>query len=537
MKMKRLLVLAALGAGLIPGLTSCGNKIEEGGSKLVQIRTYKGGYGDDWLREVVSHFNKTFEAEGYKAEIVESSALVTETAGQEILVPNKNQIDLYFTNGSDISTMINKSKNILRSNDKVVVEQLDDILSSKAIGFDGKEEEQTIGERLIGGFAETSKYNGTNEKWAGKTYKLPWADAMTGLFCNTTVLNKYGIDVPLTSNELVSAIKTIASKVGETQIYPYSMGGSNASGYWSYLWETWFAQYSTAQGFINFEKCVPSNGDIKNNGYEVYQDKGILKSLEAMYDILDLNYCSNGSSERQHTEAQTEFVLGKSAFMINGDWLMNEMKENYSDKASDIIMVKAPILSSIGAECGLTDAELHDVVKAIDNSKTNDEIKAAVSKATDAGIDRIREARSIHDSIGTSHDLFIPSYADAKDAAKLFVRYLYSNDGCNTFRQYANANLPLKYTIDDDLKAKTTNYLASLDSFYEGNAQMVSGSADYNTVRGDSQMYAFNVSAWQHPRTFISIMQNKEKLTPQYIFEQEAAYMQSQWAGYMSYVF
>lgn len=538
MKLKRLLGLAVLGGALIPTLTGCGNKVVEGGAQKVQIRCYKGGYGDEWIKQTVVRFNETFKDKGYSAEIVESSALVTEAAGQEILVPNKNQIDLYFTNGSDISTFINKSKSILRSTDKVVVECLDDVLASKAIGFDGKEESQTIGERLIGGYDITSKYNGTNEKWAGKTFKLPWADAMTGIFCNTSVLAKYGIELPLTSNEFTEAVKKISSKTATDNIYPFSMGGANALGYWSYLFDTWFAQYSTAEGFINFQKCVPSNGNIKDNGYEVYNDKGILKALEAMYDILDLNYLSNGSLERQHTEAQVEFVTGKSAFMTNGDWVMNEMKENYSDKASDIIMLKAPILSSIGTECGLTDAQLHDVVKAIDDLKTNEEIKLLVPAATDEAINRIYDARSIHDSIGPSHDIFIPSYADAKDAAKLFVRYLYSNDGCNLFRQYATSNLPLKYTVSEELKAKATKFQKSLDSFYALNkSQMVSGAADYNNVRGDSQMYSFNVSAWQHPRTFVAIMQNKSKLLPSYIFEQEALYMKQQWASYMSYIY
>lgn len=538
MKLKKILGVAALGTVLLPGLTGCGNKVEVGGEKTIQIRCYKGGYGDEWLKDVIANFNKTFEKDGYKAELIESSALVTDTAKQEILVPDKNQIDLYFTNGCDLSTTISKSKKILKSNDKVILECLDDILESKAIGFDGEEEDETIGDRLFEGYKEVSTYNGNLPRWQGKTYKLPWADAMTGLFVNTKVLEKYNIEMPLTSDEFTAAVEAISSHTNADKIYPFSWGGNNAPGYWSYLFETWFAQYSTAEGFKNFMKCMPADGDIETHGYEVYRDQGILKSLEGMYGILDMKYASNGSTERQHIEAQTEFVTGKSAFMINGDWVMNEMKDNYGDKASDIIMLQAPILSSIGTEVGLTDAELHNVVKAIDEKKTDSEIKGLVPAATDAAIAKVRDARSIHDSIGAGHDIFIPSYADAKDAAKLFVRYLYSNDGCNSFRKNALANLPLKYTISDENKALTTNFQASLDKIYDsGKTQIVSGNADYNTIRSDAQLFMFNVSAWVHPRTYVAIMQNKATLTPEYVFTKEAEYVESQWSGYMSYIY
>ena len=120
MKLKKILALTALGAVLLPGLTSCGG-VEEGGASKIQIKCYKGGYGDEWIRELVAKFNETFADQNLSAEIVESSALVTESSKQELYNFKKNQIDLYFTNGSDYSAVIDRSQATLKTNSKTLL--------------------------------------------------------------------------------------------------------------------------------------------------------------------------------------------------------------------------------------------------------------------------------------------------------------------------------------------------------------------------------------------------------------------------------
>lgn len=542
MKLKKILALAALGAVVIPGLTSCGSQEQPGGAGVVQIKCYKGGYGDEWIRELIARFNETFASQNMSAVLVESSAMVTEGSKQEIYNYKKNQIDLYFTNGSDYSAIIDRSQATLKTSSKTLLAGLDDVLDSKGIGLDGKEEEQTLRERLFDGITEVSSYNGNNTKWQGKVFKLPWADAMTGLFANTSVLNKYGIDVPLTSDEFASAIEKISTHTAADNVYPYSWGGNNCPGYWSFLFETWFAQYSGVKKYENFQKCQPETGTIKDNGYEVYQDIGIKKSLEAMYPMLQLKYSPAGSASKDHTEAQVEFMTGKSAFFVNGDWVMNEMKEQYAEKSNEIVYVQMPILSSIGTENGLTDAQLHDVVKGIDEGKSDGEIQAVVPAATNAALAKIRDARSIHCSIGAGHDMFVPSYSDALDATKTFIRFMYSNDGCNIFREKAWGNLPIHYTVKDP--SKTTGYQASLDKVYSlEKTQVISDNAEYNSIRSSAQIYLFNYSAWQHPNAFKNIMINhdlvvegKKPFLPENMFETEAQYVKDSWKSYMEKV-
>lgn len=518
------------------GLTGCNNKgTRVGGSAVIQIKSYKGGYGTDWLHEMARQF-KTIYPEISFEFVEESSQVVFENVGKELVVPKNNQIDLYFLNGSDVDFLIQKSYSVLKKRDVVILEPLDDVFESKGIGLSGQES-QTIQSRFFEGFENACRYNGSFERWRGNLYILPWANASTGVFMNKSVLDRYNIEVPLTSNEFKTAVETIYNEGRRDSIFPWSWAGSNAVGYWEYLYETWFAQYSGTANFENFMNCNPGDGNIKEEGYKVFEDQGILKALEAMYEILDLRYSANGSASKTHMEAQSEFVRGKSAFMCDGDWLLNEMKKDYFDKAKDIQMLGVPVLSCIGEEIGITDSQLHTLVEMIDEHKTNSEIKSIITSLIDSQIARVREARSIHDTIGTGHSVMIPSYSDAKEAAKLFLRFVYSNDGCRIFRNFAYSNLPLSYTTQEG--DTNTPFQQSLDKINDYDTpRIITSAAHYNCVRDIAQLYLFNSPAWIHPTTFRDIMIDKNSsssvLSPNYIFTAEQRYVRNNWSRYMS---
>ena len=516
------------------GLVGCKNGVAVGGESTIQIRAYNGGYGLDWLHNAAKEFQTNNK--DIKFQFVEESALVTgDVVQSEIALPKKNQIDLYFLTGLDVDMLLQKSYSILKTRNQVLLEPLNDIYEGKAVDVNGNEESETIASRMATGFKEASEYDGAYTQWKGKMFSLPWADGMTGLFVNPSVLEKYGVEMPLTSNEFTAAVQEIYNKGKDDGVLPFSWAGANAVGYWNYLFETWFAQYSTQPQFLNFVKCDPGDGNIKANGYKVYEDNGILESLKAMYDILDLKYSPNGSASKQHMEAQTDFVTGKTAFMMDGDWVINEMKADYIEYGQNIKMLGVPILSSIGTEIGISDSQLHDLVKMIDEHKSYSEIKAAIPSLDDAKINRVYNARSIYDSIGAAHIMVIPSYADAKEAAKAFIKYLYSNDGCRVFRNNTYSNLPLKYQKQDG--DTNTPYQQSLDQILSyDNPQMVTTGSPYNNVRVVAQLYNFNSPEWVHPGTFASVMREKDKYTPEYMFESEKELVKNNWSKYMSYI-
>lgn len=538
---KSLLLCASLGI-LGCTLTACGGGTSEGGSDTIQIRAYKAGYGVDWLYELKAQFETAFP--GKHVEIVEASSLVGESSIQEIETPNKNNIDLYFLSDPQVSKVVADSSGVLRKPGKCLYEDLTDVFNSKAIKFDGTEENETIASRMFAGYKEYSTYVGYVSEHTGKMFSLPWADGVLGITANPSVLAKYNINYEdiLTSNDLLNAIQTIDADAKTTSdgktIKPYAWAGGNASGYWSYLYETWFAQYSGVAKYKDFVMCTPnSDGKFYEKGYEVYTDQGILKSLEAMFDVIDMKYSVEGSYGLKHTDAQTKFIKGEAAFMVTGDWLQNEMKspEEYYNLAKECVMMRTPILSSVGTKIGLTESQLKQVIKLIDSQGKNADnaaIKAAVSGVTDEQIDKVREARSTHDSLGVSHSMVIPSYSDAIPLAKKFIRFMYSNDGCRVFRNKGNMNLPLTYTAQEG--DTNTTFLSSLDKVYNyPTVNMISGAGELNDVRKMSNMLLFNKSDWSHPTTFKTIFHDKTLatplLSPTRIFTEEAQYMKDNW--------
>lgn len=541
MKIKGLFLSIIFVSSSLCALVGCKSKVKSGGSNTIQIKAYKGGYGTEFMHELADKFVTIYPE--YKVEFVEESGAIDyETIGAEIAVPKNNQIDLYFVTGLDINHILTKSYAALRERDVVLFEPLDEIFEGKAIGLDGKEEAETIKSRFFNGFEELCKYNGEFPKWRGKMFTLPWAESACGLFVNKAVLDKYNQKIPLTSNEFVSVLENISTQGKADDKYPFAWGGSNTTGYWHYLFETWFAQYSGTESFSNFMNCIPESGNIKLDGYKVYEDQGILKSLEDMFRIMDLNYVPAGSASKSHMEAQTEFVTGRCAFMANGDWVMHEMKRDYYEQAKNILMIGMPILSSIGTEIGITDEQLHTLVEMIDAHKSDAEIKAAISGLSDAGIDRVRKARSVYNTRGIGHNIAIPSYADAKDAAKLFVRFLYSNDGCRIYRNFANANLPLSYTPEES--DEHNPFQESLDKIRNyDNPTIITDLAPFNGVRETAAIYVFNNPLWADPNTFKDVMVDKNKKpenqdikSAQNMFEKEQEHVRNKWPEFMTYI-
>ena len=239
MKIKHTLLPLALTSLAAITLTGCktSKAVVAGGEGTIQIRAYKGGYGLDWLHKAAEEFKKAHP--DIEFEFVEESSMVTgEVAQQEIALPKKNQIDLYFITGIDVDNLLNKSYSVLRTRKQTLLEPLNEIYESKAIDVNGKEEAETIASRMAVGYKEASIYEGSLAQWEGNMYTLPWANGMTGLFVNPTVLNKYNIGMPLTSNEFTAAVQTIYERGKSDGIYPFSWAGANAVGYWNYLYET-----------------------------------------------------------------------------------------------------------------------------------------------------------------------------------------------------------------------------------------------------------------------------------------------------------
>lgn len=537
-KIKKLVALLLAVLMTVSLFAGCGDNNTdvsgEGGSKTAIVKFNRGGYGDEWLYAMKEAFEEAYKEEGYKIEIQIVIGDHGDLTEQEIkLGPEKTKVDLFITSNVNIYNLLAHSRKVMNDDTTPLLEPLDDVFYSPAIGADKQEEAKTIEERVFSGFRESYIYDG-DDIWNGTVFTLGAFTASTGIAVNPAVFERYGVALPNTTDELIAAVKTISEKGAADGVYPFVWAGNNAPGYWSYLYDCLFAQYAGVEAFRNFVATQPESGDIINDGWKVYEDKAILESLKVLEPMMNLDYAPNGSINFTHTEAQHYLMVGEAGFMITGDWLLSEMKKDYYAEASNCIMLKTPVLSVIGTECGITDAQLSQAVTMVDEGKTNEEIVAAISGLTEEGAIRIRNARNIYSSIGASLHMMMPNYADAKDVAKLFIKFMYSEDGCRIMRDNAHALVPV--ACESYETTEQTTFLDSIAKVMnDGEATAIFYDPNKSIIRSSSGLLEFNYSAFVSPNTFKSMMLDK-KITAQYIYEKDLEYVKNNWANYIAYV-
>ena len=363
-------ILAACDGGKVVETNPDGS-IVQGKTAIVAYNSV--GYGHQWLETLAAEFNKMYAEEGYKVELKISMAYENNPSLEIGKGAERNDTDMYL-DAANLETLLEASDRTMRGQGAVLVDMKESVWNQPAIGFDKQEESKTVAERFTLN-PDYVYYNGKREDFHGGVYVLPtgmeqWS---VGINVNPSVTAQYGYDVnnlPRTTDEFNAMCEKIAETSKDTGVYAYTWAGANASGYLAYLYYEYFAQYTGYENFMNFIETKPFTGatldDIKNDGWKIYEDQGILEAFKAMEPIMKPKFSANGTASMDHMNAQHQLLTGKAAFMIMGDWLLAQMKDQYFEEASQCILMKTPVLSVIGTECGITDAELSNAVKMID---------------------------------------------------------------------------------------------------------------------------------------------------------------------------
>ena len=553
--LKKILSLALALLMLVGILAGCsGDKGENAGGETTPdggfaqinkaiVAYNSSGYGDSWLRESAKVFNEMYAAEGYEIELQisygnESNAQLEIGKGAD-----KNDVDMYLGAGN-LEKLLDASNKTMRGQGAVLVDLKDVVWNKPAIGADKQEEEKTVAERFLLD-EEYLYYDGVKEEFHGGIYCLPTSMASCGIVLNPKVTEKYGYgldNLPKTTDEFNAMCAKIMETSAETGVYAYAWPGGNASGYITYLFFEYFAQYSGKEAFMNFVKTEPYTGatveEIAADGWKVYEDKGILEGFKAMEPIMKPEYSPAGSASMTHLEAQHEVLVGNAAFIMNGDWVLNEMEEEYYEEASQCIMMNTPVLSVIGVECGITDAELSQAVGMIDEGKTNEEIIAAIPGLDDAEATRIRDARNIwgRGESTIRSGAAIPAYANGRDVAILFLRFLCSEDAAQILRDEAY-HMSAFACESYESKGNTVYMDSVIANMNPGHGESISMDASLSIVRANSGMLYFNHPQVIQPVTFKNmILDTTGDMTAEKMFENEKAYAKSNWSVWAAYI-
>ena len=276
----------------------------------------------------------------------------------------------------------------------------------------------------------------------GNDYVIPLSDGAVGIVYNVDMFEENDWQVPTTLEELVALCDTINA----AQIPVEELGGAEDgafvqpfalnAGYGDYLGETWWAQYEGAENFTRF---------FEFEHPKVYLQQGRVEALTAFQTLF---YNPNGGKNKKkntwpsvssHTDAHAFFGMGAAAMIIEGSWLENESKNTIGNSVN-YKMMRTPYLT--------------DALK---------------DKYTAAGSTPILASQA-------GDFMCIPTEAANKEGAKLFLQYVNSKKGCETFTKATKGSQrPFQYKASEvqyEQGQEPSAFLQSCADIYE-NSEIV----------------------------------------------------------------
>lgn len=349
------------------------------------------------------------------------------------------------------------------------------LISMNLIGFSGTEDvldltelvyEQNIPgtnvkykDKIFSSYAESFEYYSKgNYNTAPKYYCAPWAGGMNGIVYNASFFKDNDYKVPNTTDELIAICddfheKTWKGSLDKTQQFVFIQGKDES--YFDNLFDIFWAQYQEVEGYYNYFNGI-DDGSLSRN---IFKQKGRVKSLEVFSELLDHeeSYVSPKTAYQNFMSNQRAFLKGESLLNVNGDWFVSEMKDIREDIVANnpnldysFKMMRTPIVSDIIELCESIedDEELSALITAIDAEETS--LSGGGYSVNQFDFDRVKAARGVVSSLGTAHQMVVPSYALAKDAAVDFIRFMATNEAQDAYIEATDgASLPFEYDLQE----------------------------------------------------------------------------------------
>ncbi len=279
--------------------------------------------------------------------------------------------------------------------------------------------------------------------------------------------------------------------------------GCLSTNYWSSQFPVWWAQYEGLDGYpgqpggyneyMTIGMTIDGADEPSNEGW---LQAGRLESLRVMDSLISRGSGNNHSRtyDGRFVEMQKLFLTGQGAMMYNGDWLENETATAGTWSDDNNVLMQQPVISAIVDKCSdgaftcryantdiknaasgkynLDDNDAFDYGDLVDPVKAAkaDEQLAFVITCIDAGkdfattkaeyeaafaADGVELLQADYQHIYNARYLamrvegqtwYVPSYANGKEVAKDFLRFLATDEGIAVSMANMRSMTPYKYT-------------------------------------------------------------------------------------------
>lgn len=411
---KKLLSMALVVALSVSCMAGCGkaggDDKNKGGEKNIEISYWNAGMGSEWLDNVI----EAFEAKYPEYHVHYTSSAAQESYKAAYGMPGADTVDLYmgtFQGQTDY------------------LEPLDDVLDTTVEG-----ESKSIRDKFDLDYLAL-EMNGD------KCYSTSIGGGLIGVVYNKEMFDKAGVSqLPRTTNELALVASSFTDNGTPAFCHFKTLG------YWHWLLECWATQYDGLDTYMSNLYTNPSKESLTSKD-------GRYEALKVLEKLITPESTLQGSNTASHIEIQTRFLEEKCAMMVNGSWLSNEMPDNKSmDKFT---MMKTPVISSITEKLTTIkgEADLRNVIGAIDKVTDGEEsidtykdgdgyvVNGKTISAADW--DYVQAARNSYPSTYLGNVAFVPNYSDCIEGAKLFLTFLYSDEGYKIYTDTTHVALPM----------------------------------------------------------------------------------------------
>lgn len=468
--LKKIMLLVTLTCLILTSFAGCGDSSKKGGGKAgsqIEISYWNSGLSKEWLDDVIKAFEEKYPQ--YNVTYTASASQNAVNAGFGV---DGDTVDIYMSAGlRDLSKM----------------ECLDDVLDSTADG-----DKKTIREKFSDGYLKIAKSDD------GKVYSLSFGGGILGFVYNTEHFKKAGIkQIPRTTNELAMACDSLYS-AGYKPLCHFS-----PTGYWHWMSEVFFSQYDGMDYYINnFYGCTDENGNSPSKDVFLKKD-GRYQALKVYEKIITPEYIFDGSNSSDHITAQTQFINGNVSMMVTGSWITTEMKS--VGGLDHFAMMRTPVISAITDKLDTvkTESNLRRLISALDDiadgkKKTEDFVDGDNYKIGDIKVskhdwDYVHNARFTVTSTYNGDVAVIPNYSDNIEGAKLFLKYLYSDEGYKVYED--TLKIPMPISLSDGTKIDTKNWnafeISQLNLLSEADYVMGSGTNSQHRIFSDGGASSF----------------------------------------------
>lgn len=409
----------------------CGRKVENSETDI-QIMYWKAGFGIEFLNKIANSFTEKYPQYNVIIDDNPNQSAITQTFG---LGAEYDTVDLYMYSPKVIDPM----------HIATYAEPLDDILEAKVDG-----EETIIKDKFKDELLESMIFPD------GSYHMLSYGGGWASIVYNKKYVSEE--EVPKTTDELYRLTMDLKAAYARDE-GPAPYMNFSGGGYWFTIYEVWQAQYRGLDYHLNTFQPLDASGKGENDNPSkevLLTEDGRKAAIEVVAQILDPETIDNGSNDNDFTTSQTRFLNEMAVMMPNGTWLMNEMGN--IGNSDDYAMMKVPVISSIvqtftdPEDREMRDSTLSSIIDEIDDGA---ETSSLCEQST---FDRIKEARNLMYSNYNDSVFIVPNYAVAKQGAKEFIKYFYSDEAIKIFAETTHLEPPVN--LDGGSLVNTENWTA-----------------------------------------------------------------------------